>query len=298
MAYLLQKEKKLGDIMKIAVTINSVSDILKYKKIGANAFIFGLKDYSSGYNNELSIEEIKEIKDKYDIELFIAVNKNIFNDELDELEKNLIKLDKMKVDGILFYDLSVLSIKRRLNLSLPLVWNQTHMVTNYNTCNYYLDKGCEYGVLASEITLDEINEICQKTNMKFFLNVFGYQAMGYSRRNLLDNYYKSMGKERKTNNCVVKNNDEEYIISQEKHGNAFYYGKPLNGSVVVPNVNVNYLILNEFNIDKELFTKVLELYKKLMDSKDDSVISQIDKLVGDNRGFFFKKTIYKVKKNG
>ena len=32
------------------------------------------------------------------------------------------------------------------------------MVTNYNTCNYYYDKGCEYGVVSSEITLDEINE--------------------------------------------------------------------------------------------------------------------------------------------
>ena len=284
--------------MKIAVVVDSVSLIPEYKKIGADAFIFGLKNYSSGYNNSLSMEEIKEIKEKYDIELFIAVNKNIFNDELDELEKDLIELDKLKVNGVLFYDLSVLSIRNRLKLSLPLVWNQTHMVTNYNTCNYFLNKGCEYGVLASEITLEEINEICSKTKMKFFLNVYGYQAMGYSRRHLLDNYFKSMGKERDKDNYVVKNNDEEYIVSEEKNGNAFYYGKPINGSVVVKDVNVDYLILNDYNTPKEKFMEVLKLYKELVDTKDENIASKIDSIVGDNRGFFFKKTIYKVKKNG
>ncbi len=107
-----------------------------------------------------------------------------------------------------------------------------------------------------------------------------------------------MGKERDKDNYVVKNNDEEYIISEEEKGNAFYYGKPLNGSVVVKEVNVDYLILNNYNVPKEKFDEVLKLFKELTLTKDESIISKIDSLVGDNRGFFFKKTIYKVKKNG
>ena len=283
--------------MKLTIVTNDVSNILLYKKIGADAFIFGLKDYSSGYQNELTLEEIEKIRKDYDGELFIAVNKNIFNSELKELEKALVFLDKIKVDGVLFYDLAILSIKKRLNLSLPLVWNQTHMVTNYNTCNYFYDKGCNYGVIASEITLEEINEIASKTKMKMFLNVLGYQVMGYSRRHLVDNYFKSIGKERKNRKYIVKNNDEEYIINEEDHGNAFYYGKPLNGSNIVPTVNVGYLILNDNFIESETFKECLELYKKLIDTKDLKYSQEIDKLIGDNRGFFFKKTIYKVKKN-
>ena len=282
--------------MKLAVVTDSVN-ILEYKKIGANAFIFGLKNYSSGYKNELTIEEIKEIRKNKDIELFIAINKNIFNDELEELEKEMIKLDKMEVDGILFYDLAILSIKERLKLKVNLVWNQTHMVTNYNTCNYYYDKGCKYGVLASEITLEEINEIKSKTKMQLFLNIFGYQVMGYSRRHLLDNYYKSIGKKRDNNYKTVKNNNEEYIIVEEEKGNAFLYGKPLNGGEIVPKVNVDYLILNDNLIDKDVFSKTLKLYKELIETKDEKIIEKLDDLVGTNRGFFFKKTIYKVKKN-
>ena len=232
--------------MKIAVVATNIENIPEYKKIGADAFIFALKKYSSGYSKEYSLEEIKRVKeDNKDTEIFVAVNKNIFNRELVDLEKVLIELDKINVSGVLFYDMAILSIKRRLNLKLPLVWNQTHMVTNYNTCNYYYDKGCEYGVLASEITLDEVKEIKSKTKMKLFLNVFGYQIMGYSRRHLLDNYFKSIGINRKEDEYVIKNNNEDYIIREEENGNALYFGKPLNGSVIIKDLDLDYVILND-----------------------------------------------------
>ena len=283
--------------MKLAV-ITHKNNILEYSKLGPNAFIFGLTDFSSGYNNEIDIDTIKEIKEVYKSEIYIAINKNIFNGELDKLENILTSLDELDINGILFYDLAVLSLCKKLNIKTPLVWNQTHMVTNYNTCNYYYDKGVEYGVVSSEITLDEINEISKKTNMKLFLNIFGYQIMAYTRRHLLNNYFKTISKKMDNNSFIINNNGEDYIIDEEENGDALYYGKILNGSVIGPKVNVDYLILNDNNIDKKTFINVLMLYKKLIDTKDENIIKEIDSLVGDNRGFFFKETIYKVKKNG
>lgn len=277
--------------------VSNISNIEEYKKIGADAFIFGLKNYCSGYYNALTLEEIAKLRQDYDGELFIAINKNIFNDELKSVEEALVFLDKIRVDGILFYDLAILSIKRRLNLSIPLVWNQTHMVTNYNSCNYYYDKGVEYGVLASEITLSEVNELKEKTKMKLFLNVLGYQVMSYSRRNLVDNFFKSIGKEREKESYIIKNNGEDYIIKQEDNGACLFSHKLLNGSVVIPNTNVDYVILNDMDVLHSTFVKCLILFRKLIDTKDEKYVKEIDSLIGEDRGFFFKKTIYKVKKN-
>lgn len=282
--------------MKLTV-VSNVSNIEEYKKIGADAFIFGLKNYCSGYYNSLSLEEIKKLREDYDGELFIAINKNIFNEELKELEEALIFLDKIHVDGVLFYDLSILYIKRRLNLALPLVWNQTHMVTNYNSCNYYYNKGVEYGVVASEITLEEVNELNNKTNMKLFLNVLGYQVMSYSRRNLVDNFFKSIGKVREKESYIIKNNGEDYLIKQEDNGACLFSHKVLNGSVVISNTQVDYVILNDMDIPHDVFTKCLGLFRKLIDTKDEKFVKEIDSLIGEDRGFFFNKTIYKVKKN-
>lgn len=282
--------------MKLTV-VSNVSNIEEYKKIGADAFIFGLKNYCSGYYNSLSLEEIKKLREDYDGELFIAINKNIFNEELKELEEALIFLDKIHVDGVLFYDLSILYIKRRLNLALPLVWNQTHMVTNYNSCNYYYNKGVEYGVVASEITLEEVNELNNKTNMKLFLNVLGYQVMSYSRRNLVDNFFKSIGKVREKESYIIKNNGEDYLIKQEDNGACLFSHKVLNGSVVISNTQVDYVIFNDMDIPHDVFTKCLCLFRNLIDTKDEKFVKEIDSLIGEDRGFFFNKTIYKVKKN-
>ena len=69
--------------------------------------------------------------------MFVAINKNIFNDDLKDLENNLIELSKLNIKGILFYDLSILSIVKRLDLKLDLVYNQGHLVTNYNIVEFY-----------------------------------------------------------------------------------------------------------------------------------------------------------------
>lgn len=284
--------------MKLVVVPNNINDIDKYTKIGATAFIFGLKGYSSGYSLELSLEEIKILRNSTDKEIFIAINKNIFNSELLELENALKELDKINISGVLFYDLSILNIKRRLNLNLDLVWNQTHMVTNYNTCNYYYDKGVKYGILSSEITLEEMKEITKKTKMKLFANIFGYQSMSYTRRNLINNYFVSNKKEKTKDKYIITNNGEDYIIKEEKKGNNILFGKVLNGSVIIPELDIDYIILNADGIDSSLFDKVLNLYKQLVDTKDNNLIKEIDRLVGEYRGFLFQKTIYKVKKNG
>ena len=133
--------------------------------------------------------------------------------------------------------------------------------------------------------------------MQLFVNVLGYQVMGYSRRSLLSNYFKSIDKKLEKDNYIIENNNEDYIVREEKHGNVFLFGKPLNGSVVIKDLDIDYVILNDYNFTKETFTKALQLYVELVKTKEDKYIKELDDLIGDNRGFFFKKTIYKVKKN-
>ena len=282
--------------MKLVIE-TSIKKLNNYKKIGAKAFIFGLKSFSSGYENPLTVEEIKDLLDQNkDLEVFISVNKNIFNDELESLKEELILLDKLNIKGILFYDMSVLSLHKKLNLRVPLVWNQTHMVTNYNTCDYYLKKGVSYAYLSKEITLEEINEIKEKTNIKLFTFVFGYPLMSFTRRSLLTNYFKSIDKEPNSNFYKVTNEEEEYFVNEEENGTGLYKGKIVNGSIYLKDLKTDYIVLNDSFIDEELFSKILNLFIKLNDKYDEKIVKEIDSLVGDYRGFFDTKTIYKVKK--
>ena len=95
--------------MELIVIPNSVDQISFYKECGSKLFILGLEDYCINYPSA-SLEQIKELSNKY--QLFISINKNLFNNELSDLKEKLIELSHLPIMGILFYDLGVLNIVR------------------------------------------------------------------------------------------------------------------------------------------------------------------------------------------
>ena len=290
------------DKMKLLVSLNNktLDDYLKY----TNSFIIGLKDYSINYI-EFTLSEIKELLEKNNkIELFVSINKNIFNDEIIELEKVLIELNKLPIKGLLFYDLAVLSIVKRLNLNIPLCWHQTHMVTNYNTCNYYFNKGCKYAYLSSEITGNEMDEISNNSDISLMALFMGHPIVSHSKRNLLSNYFINYKYEKEEKDYLIKsNNSENYYIKEASNGTSIIYGNIVNGSKYVLNLRnkIDYGILDEQYIEHDLFLEILSLYKKLNEeldiNKQEEYLLKIETLIGNDTGFFDKKTIYKVKRN-
>ena len=183
--------------MDLIAKVNSYEKLDDYIKMGANAFLFGIKDFSINSLTKLKIKDLKKIKIKYkNIKIYILIDKNMFNKDLEKLTKFLINVDKLNLEGIFFYDLAVYYIKEKYNLNTPLVWNQNYFVNNYETCNYYYTKGIKYGVISNEITKEEIEKIVKNTKMNMFINTFGYQMMSYSKRKLVSNYFKFFKKTR------------------------------------------------------------------------------------------------------
>ena len=124
-----------------------------------DGLILAIEDYSVESTCFFSLNEIVEVKKNNTCSVFVKMNKNLFNEDISVVKDILIKLDENGIDGVFFYDLAILELKKELNLDLDLIWNQTHMVNNYMTCDYYYDKGVKYALLGKEITLDEIKEI-------------------------------------------------------------------------------------------------------------------------------------------
>ena len=107
--------------------------------------ILGLKNYSNQSIVEFTIEEIEKLSKEH--EVFVKLNKSFSNDEIPSLEEVMKKLDKMNIKGVFFYDLALVQIKKDLNLNLDLIWDESHMVNNYKTCNYYYNLGVKYALL-------------------------------------------------------------------------------------------------------------------------------------------------------
>ena len=289
--------------MKYIVISNNIKEVEFYKNKGADTFIFGLEGYSINYP-ELSLEEISKLS--LNTNLFVAINKNLFNSEFADLKEKLFELSKLSVLGILFYDLGLLNIVRENNIKLDLVWHQTHMVTNYNTCNYYYDKGVNYAFLANEITLDEMIEIKAKTKMKLMVECFGYPVMAHSRRMLLTNYFKSIAKAKEDRVYNLSDKYTNYLLKENKEGASILHGKLINGTKplfkLIEN-NFDYIVLDMQEVDTMLGEKVLTEYLYILNNyslinedEKEKIIKKMNELIGDNTNFFYKKTIYKVKR--
>lgn len=290
--------------MKYLVIPKANIDLKIYQKAGADAFIFGLQNYSVNYP-EIPLEKIIELSKKYSI--FVSLNKNIRNEELKDLENLLETLSNTSICGILFYDLSILSIVQRKKLHLPLVWHQTHMVTNYQTCNYYLAQGVEYGITSNEITLEEILEMKKNTKMKLIPQILGYPIMSHSRRKLVENYFKDLEeKQKKEIYRLTEKTEESFLIRESHAGTSILFGKPINGTKVLYELLDNdfeYAILDMTFLEDSTGLEMLELYQEIRNtfSKDTPIerekkIRKSISLIGNFTNFFYKKTIYKVKK--
>lgn len=286
--------------MKILIEPITIQE--KYENV--DGLILALKNYSVQSMNYYTLDEIKKIKDNNpNLELFISINKNFMNEEIESLKNILKEIDKIKINGIFFYDTALIQLKRELQLKTDLVWASTHMVNNYKTCNYYFEKNVKYALLSKEITIEEIKEIINNTKMTTMVEVLGLPSVAFSKRKLITNFYSDLGKEPKNTVTIEeKISKDKYIVNEDSNGTSFYLDKIVNGTTIIKELNdvkCPYIIIREYGIDKDVFYELVKDTKDYIDNNctDNNYIVKYD-ILGDFTNFFYKKTIYKVKKNG
>lgn len=280
--------------MKIAVIVDKKEELELTDNY--DAIIVGLEKFSVHSGLSLNVSEIKDLVKEYkDKEVFVSINKNLFNDEIKKLKEILIELSKTKIKAVLFYDQAVLQLKKENNIDIDLVWNQTHMVTNYKTINYYFEKGSKYVYLASEITIEDIKKIVETTKAKIFVNLFGRAIMSFSRRHLLSNFYKMSKLDNEKRSLDIEDKNDKYELVETDDGTVFMSKYLVNSSAVL-DLNIDYAVVRKDSMSDDLFVALL-LHTKEYLNKDESALEKINLLIGENTGFNFKKSIYKVGKN-
>lgn len=282
--------------MELVVRTN-VNNIKNSSYKDADAFLFGLEGLSID-RNLVSLDELKLLDTS---KIYIALDKNIFNSDLSSLEEALLALDKLSLKGIFFYDLSVLSISKRLAIKTPLIWNQNFFVTNYKTCNYYYNEGVTGALISSEITKDEIVEIGKNTKLDLFVNIFGHQLMAFSKRHLVSNYFSFIGESNNKDINYMSEKTGSYPVVEKDFGTKFLNKDVLCGIRYINEFKsyINHFILDDYMIDEDVFLKVLSIFKEGLNSSDlrlNELERDINSLISCDLGFFDKKTIYMVKR--
>ena len=284
--------------MKLLIMPKSIDQIESLIE-DIDGVIVGIKDLSINQPAYFTLDEIKKISEiikNNGKEIFVSLNKNMFNKDLEILEYTLLQLDNLKLNGILYYDIAIVNFKKNLKLVTPLVWNQEHLTTNYLTSNFWYEYGAKYTMLSSEITLDEINEIALNANAKTMVPIFGYLPMFVSRRHLVKNYLDTFKIKDDSNINYIEKEDKMYAIIDSNDGTIAYSNKCLNGINETLKLNVDYIVLNSFNINNATFKRVVSMYNIVNESNVQEFKEEIDKMLDTDTGFLYKETVYEVKK--
>jgi len=285
--------------MELVVKV-PVQQIEKYKN--ANAFLFGLENFSYVQPFNITLKQLKEIKNKLsNKKIFVAIDKNIFNKDIKELEEILLEIEKIHIDGIMFYDLAIINLAKKLNLTTPLIWSQDFLVTNYETCNYYHHEGVQGAVLSSILTTEEILTIANHTKMDLFVNIFGYQVIAFSKRKLISNYLEHFDIKNNNEYHHITEKDKKYAIKENEEGTKILSDEVLNGILEIKklkNTNSKYLILSSEDINKNDFKQIINIFSEALETEDlEPLNKKIQALISNTSDIFLnQKTIYKVKK--
>lgn len=266
---------------KILVIPKSLENLGQILDTDVEGIILPIKDLSVNNSIYFTIEDIKSIINLTSKEVCVVINKIMHSEDLELLEQTLIKLNKMSVSKIFFYDLSVISMCNRLKIKKELVVFQDHLNASLYSNNFYKNRGIAYSTITNDITIDEINEI-GKYN-KLILICYGYLPIFYSRRHLISNYLEYIKEDKKHNMYYIKNKEERYPILEEKEGTTIYTSKPINLINEIDKIKVDYIILNAFNIEDEVFLYMLDRYINNKKTEKE-----------EYTGFLNKKSVYKV----
>ncbi|WP_239749205.1 peptidase U32 family protein [Mammaliicoccus sp. H-M34] len=305
---------------ELLVTPKSVQHIEKLIELGADAFVIGEEKFGlrlAGEFKEPELREAIELIHAHGKKAYVAVNGIFHNEHIKDLEDYIDLLHELKADRIIFGDPAVvMSMKHREN-PIPLNWSAETIVTNHFQCNYWGDRGSSRAVLARELSIDEVLEIKEKSNVEIEVQVHGMTCMFQSKRKLLGNYFMYQDQVMKIEN---RNENKDMLLYDEERSNKYPIYEDGNGThIMSPNdicliEDLEDLLnaqIDSFKIDgvlqsEEYINIVTEQYRQAIDLFNEDpelyedekfmLLEPIEEVQKDHRpmdqGFMFKQTVY------
>jgi len=272
---------------KIVVCPSSKDNLDKLLNMNIDGIVLGIDNLSVFPEYKVDIDKLNDIVKNTDKEIIVSINKMIHNKDIPFVEDMLLKLDKINISKIIFYDVGIINIAKRLGIKKDLVIYGEHLNTSILSNKFYKKHGVSGCLISNDITIDEIKDIKDNTNMSMMMIAYGYLPMFYSRRYLINNYFEYIGKEKEDNTYYMNHDNEYYMIKESEDGTIIYTKKPINLINEIDKLNnIDYLVLDGSYSDDNEFIDVVNSYINNDKSNKDEYV-----------GFLHTKTIYKVKNN-
>lgn len=207
---------------------------------GADAVYLGGEQFGLRVkSNNFTLEEIAEAVvycHELNKKVYITVNIFAHNEDIAALPAYLTSLNKIAPDALLISDPGVMMLAREYAPQVPIHISTQANNVNWKTVEFWQQFGAERVVLGRELSLPEIREIYEKTDIELEIFVHGAMCMSYSGRCLLSNYLTGRDANRGacTHPCrwkyalVEQQRPDEYLpVEEDERGSYIMNSKDL-----------------------------------------------------------------------
>ncbi|MCQ2957927.1 MAG: U32 family peptidase [Candidatus Gastranaerophilales bacterium] len=147
---------------------------------GADAVYIGANAFGARHNATNSLEEIKRLVDyahKFYVKVHVTINTILTNEELKEAQKLIYNLYDIGVDAIIVQDMGLLEVDLP-----PIALHASTQCNNrdFEKVKFFEKTGFQRVILARELSLNKIKEICENTNVEIETFIHGALCVSYS----------------------------------------------------------------------------------------------------------------------
>lgn len=243
---------------------------------GADAVYIGGQDYSLRANaNNFTIDEIKEacsFAHKLNKKVYLTVNIVFHNEDLVGVKEFIKEVVDAGIDAFIVSDPFIIKyIKNNFKVEVHL--STQGSTTNKESVKFWKNEGIDRVVLAREVSIKEIKEIYDETQLDLEVFIHGAMCTFYSGRCCLSNYFTNRDSNR--GGCAqicrfafdIENNEINFTMATKDLNMASLLDKLI--STGVRSLKVEGRMRSVYYL-----ATVISSYRKLIDAYYDGVLNE------------------------
>lgn len=151
---------------------------------GANAVYFGVPGWNArGRTIDFSLDDVREMIEYarlHGVKTYLAMNILIFEEELRALPEKLASIIKLRPDGFIIQDIGLARLIRAIAPNQEIHASTQMTIASAEGANFVKPLGFNRVVLSRELSLRQIKEIRQNTDLELEVFVHGALCVSYS----------------------------------------------------------------------------------------------------------------------
>ena len=165
---------------------------------GADAVYAGTSKLSLRSRAEMNSDSLKEtIEYAHSIgkKVYVAINIYAYDEDYDEIEEEIKRLDSIHADAIIAADGGVIDLIKKVAPNMQIHVSTQANTTSLNSCNFWKSNGATRIILARELSKDKIEHIMKNKpdDLEIEMFIHGAICYAYSGRCYLSQYLSDRG---------------------------------------------------------------------------------------------------------